>query len=405
MIGETYFVSMSNPIAESTPRVYFPSLNGLRFIAALLVIVHHIEQIKSSYGIDNHWSSGFIQIIGEQGVSLFFVLSGFLITYLLLEEEKQTRTIKLKDFYVRRILRIWPLYFFIGFLGLVVLPRIPLFILPDMGLDIWYRHYWQKVILFIFFLPNLLPFYGGIIPYASQTWSIGTEEQFYLIWPLLLRNIRRYRIGLMLLIIAGYIITARALWSSHTDFLPFKYYISGFWSLFNIDLMAIGGLLAILLHGRHKFLKYLSNNLVFYSSLILVCYMLINAFTIQHIYKETYGVLYGIIILNFASNPNIHFNLEAGVFKYLGKISYGLYMYHPIAIVLTIALVTWMGMANNLLIYAGSLALTFSIAGLSYKYFESFFLNLKLNYSTVRSGDDISADQKEPRQFKRTIPE
>lgn len=403
MVRETNDLTMSNSSAKPTPRVYFPSLNGLRFIAALLVIVHHIEQIKASYGLPSRWNSGFIQIIGEQGVSLFFVLSGFLITYLLLEEEKQTGTIHLKDFYIRRILRIWPLYFFLGFLALIVLPRIPMFILPDTGLDIWYRHYWQKVILFIFFLPNLLPFYGGSIPYASQTWSIGTEEQFYLMWPLLMRNIKKYRIALMLLIIAGYIFTARALWSSHTDFLPFKYYISGFWSLFNIDLMAIGGLLAILLHVQHKFLKYISNNIVFYASLILVCYMLVNAFMVQHIYKETYGLLYGILILNFASNPNIHFNLEAGIFKYLGKISYGLYMYHPIAIVLAITLGTWIGLTNNFFIYTASFIIIVMIASLSYKYFESFFLNLKLNYSTVRSGDDISSDPKEPGQLKKAI--
>lgn len=171
-------------------RVYFPSLNGLRFIVAFLVIIHHIEQIKAIYGIPNNWESGVIQILGEQGVSLFFVLSGFLITYLLLEEEKQTGTIKLKDFYVRRILRIWPLYFFTGFLALAVLPQIPMFIMPGYGHDFIYRHLGTKIVLFLFFLPNLMPFLGGIIPYASQTWSVGTEEQFYLIWPLLLKKIR-----------------------------------------------------------------------------------------------------------------------------------------------------------------------------------------------------------------------
>lgn len=394
-------MSDSHNPAAYTPRVYFPNLNGVRFMAAFLVIIHHIEQFKSMYGLDNKWNSGFIQIIGEQGVSLFFVLSGFLITYLLLEEEKQTGTIKLKDFYVRRILRIWPLYFFIGFLALAVLPQIPAFIMPGFDLDVVYRHFWTKIILFVFFLPNLLPFLGGIIPYASQTWSIGTEEQFYLMWPLLIKNIKKHRVVLMLAIIAGYIITARALWSSHTDFLPFKYYITGFWSLFNIDLMAIGGLLAILLHTQSKVLKFIRNNIVFYASLILVIYMLKEAFMIEHIYKETYAFLYGLIILNFASNPGIHFNLEAGIFKYLGKISYGLYMYHPIGIVLTMLLAKWTGLINDPFIYSVSLILTVSIASLSYKYFESFFLKLKLNYSTVRSGDDVRPESKEAVKLKK----
>ena len=397
-------MSESTGTAEHSAGVYFPNLNGLRFIAAFLVIIHHVEQIKSLYEIDNIWNSSFVQIIGEQGVVLFFVLSGFLITYLLLEEENRTGTIKIRNFYLRRILRIWPLYFFLGFLALAVLPQISLFVLPGYGHDVIYRHLSTKILLFTFFLPNLMPFLGGIIPYASQTWSIGTEEQFYLIWPWLMKNIRKYRIALMLAIILGYILTARALWSSHTDFLPFKYYISGFWSLFNIDCMAIGGFLAILLHTQNRFLKFFRNNIAFYASLLLVSYMLSKGVVIEHVYKETYAILFGIIILNFASNPNLHFNLEAGIFKYLGKISYGLYMYHPIAIALTVAAAISFKLPFNIFIYPVSVGLTVLLAGLSYKYFESVFLRVKLHYSTVRSGDDISSDQKESIKLRKAIP-
>jgi peptidoglycan/LPS O-acetylase OafA/YrhL len=394
-------MSESKRSNKKSGSVYFPNLNGLRFVAAFLVIIHHVEQTKSEYGIQNNWNSGFIQTIGEQGVVLFFVLSGFLITYLMLEEEKQTGAIKVKDFYLRRILRIWPLYFFIGFLSLAVLPRIPMFLSPAYDLDFVYRHLTQKIILFIFFLPNLLPFLGGIIPYASQTWSIGTEEQFYLVWPLLMKNIKKYRIALMIFIIFGYILTARALWSSHTDFLPFKYYIRGFWSLFNIDCMAIGGLLAILLHTQNKNLKLFRNNYIFYASIILVSFMLYRGIHIEHVYKETYAVLFGIIILNFAANPNIHINLETRIFNYLGKISYGLYIYHPIGIVLAINLAMLIGMANNYIIYPLSIVLSVLLAGLSYRYFESFFLKFKLNFSTIRSGDEVPTEGKETISMKK----
>ncbi|GHT66178.1 hypothetical protein AGMMS50239_27220 [Bacteroidia bacterium] len=88
-------------------KIYFPNLNGLRFIAALMVIVCHLEQFLFIFGYANHWSS--VSILGTLGVQLFFVLSGFLITYLLLSEENKTKTISIKDFYIRRILRIWPL--------------------------------------------------------------------------------------------------------------------------------------------------------------------------------------------------------------------------------------------------------------------------------------------------------
>src|SRR5215510_7923630 len=194
-------------------RVFFPNLNGLRFIAALMVIIHHVEQYKSIYGLPNNFSSTTIQIFGELGVVLFFVLSGFLITYLLLEEERQTNTIVIRNFYVRRILRIWPLYFLIVILALAVFPNIPLFILPDYDRAKVYSHLAGKIFLYLFFLPNLVSPLFGIVPYASLTWSIGTEEQFYLTWPALLKNIKKYRLLLMFVIVFGYLLFARALYS------------------------------------------------------------------------------------------------------------------------------------------------------------------------------------------------
>lgn len=380
--------------SEYRGRVYFPNLDGLRFIAALLVIIHHVEQLKSMYGIPNHWGSAFVQIIGEQGVVLFFVLSGFLITYLLMEEEKTAGTIRVRDFYLRRVLRIWPLYFFIVIISLLILPRIPMFVLPGYDNEYVYRHLLKKILLFLFFLPNLVSPLAGIVPYAAQTWSIGTEEQFYLAWPVVMKHIKKHRIVLMLLIIFGYIFVARALYSSRTDFLPFKGYINTFWLVFNIDCMAIGGFFAILLHSKHKFLKYFNNNFVFYASLIIVSYMLSKGVNIQHIYKESYALFFGLLILNFASNPNIHIKLETGFLKYLGKISYGLYMYHPIGIVLALAILRSTGILTDYVIYPLSLAFAIGIAALSYEYFESFFLRFKRNYSTVKSGDDALIKQK-----------
>ena len=373
--------------SEHKARVYFPNLDGLRFVAVLLVFIHHVEQLKSIYGAPSHWGSPFVRSIGEQGVVLFFVLSGFLITYLLLEEEKTTGTIRVKNFYVRRILRIWPLYFFIVFLALAILPKIPMFVLPDYDNEYVYRHLLKKVLLFLFFLPNLVSPLAGIVPYAAQTWSIGTEEQFYLAWPVVMKHIKKHRIALMLLIIFGYILVARALWSSHSDFLPFKGYINTFWLVFNIDCMAIGGFFAILLHSKNRFLKYVNNNYVFYSSLIVVSYMLSKWIKIEHLYKESYALFFGLIILNLAANPNIHIKLEAGFIKYLGKISYGLYMYHPIGIVLALTFLRSAGLLSDYVIYPLGLALSIAIAALSYEYFESFFLNLKTKYSTVKSGD------------------
>ena len=93
-------------------KFYFRNLDGIRFIGALMVIIHHIEQNKSVFGIRNAWTNSVIQSIGPLGVNLFFTLSGFLITYLLIHEYNSNKAIDIKSFYIRRILRIWHCIFY-----------------------------------------------------------------------------------------------------------------------------------------------------------------------------------------------------------------------------------------------------------------------------------------------------
>mgnify|MGYP000751166612 CR=1 FL=1 len=112
-------------MAQAASPIYFKGFNGVRFIAASAVIVHHIEEYKAVYlfGRDDLWARPFVYQLGRLGVALFFVLSGFLITYLLLAEKQKTGTIAIRKFYIRRVLRIWPLYFLIvGFVGLATDP-------------------------------------------------------------------------------------------------------------------------------------------------------------------------------------------------------------------------------------------------------------------------------------------
>lgn len=383
--------------AFNADRIYFPNLNGLRFIAAFAVIIHHIEQQKSDFSLPNSFGNSTIQLFGELGVILFFVLSGFLITYLLLEEEKNTTTIGIQNFYIRRILRIWPLYFLIVILGLIILPNIHLFDIPGYEKATVYRNLLGKIALYIFFLPNLVSPLLGIVPFSAHTWSIGTEEQFYLTWPVILKSIRKFRLPLMFMIIAGYLLVARALYSSRTDFLPSKEALFEFWPLFNIDCMAIGGFYALMLHTKNPMLRFFQNKYIFYFSLAFVILLIgkgvyfpilyVNHLKFQYFYKEFYAFWFGIIILNFASNPEIPFNLEAKPLKYLGKISYGLYMYQPIGIALAFHIALFIPGIFNLTLYILSIAFTVGIAALSYKYFEGYFLRFKRKFSIIASGE------------------
>ena len=171
---------------SSAAKIYFPNLNGLRFIAAFFVIINHTEQLKRNFGLGDVVSP-FAKICGKLGVMLFFVLSGFLITYLLLSEEKKFKNINSKKFYVRRFLRIAPLYFLIVFTVYFIIQKFSFWEIPKMPNPIK-DNFFETLLLHIVFLPNLVTAIYGFLPYIAPAWSVGTEEQVYLIWPFLLKK-------------------------------------------------------------------------------------------------------------------------------------------------------------------------------------------------------------------------
>lgn len=111
--------------------VFYKNLNSIRFIAASLVIVHHIEQLKFLNGLDNFSGKSIIFLFGKLGVNIFFVLSGFLITSLLLIEKEKFQKVDIGKFYMRRVLRIWPLYFLIVLTSVFVIPEITSLNIPQ----------------------------------------------------------------------------------------------------------------------------------------------------------------------------------------------------------------------------------------------------------------------------------
>ncbi len=362
-------------------KIYFPNLNGLRFFAALFVIIHHIEQFKQILGIKNYTHQNYIRVLGQAGVILFFVLSGFLITYLLLVEDFKTNTINIKGFYIRRALRIWPLYFFIILLGFFVFPYIHVFQIPSWSNHI-FDNFKTKLLLFIFFLPNLASFLYTPMPYISQTWSVGLEEQFYIIWPILIKKVINKK-ALFLLVILFYTIIKIICYILIDKLMIKNDAVTGlrilFETLFTFDYMAIGGIFAYLLFKNSKVLKLIYN---IYSQIIVVILLLLFFFSgfyipIISIHAEICAILIGLLILNLAANPKSIINLEYNIFNYLGKISFGLYIFHPIAIIATLKCLGYFKINNLFLTYFSSIGLSVVLASLSYKYFESYFIKKK----------------------------
>ena len=386
---------------SATDRIYFKGLNELRAFAALGVIWHHIELYKYRDGIQSLYHThfrGLISGLGHNGVNLFFVLSGFLITYLLLIENERSGTVHVRNFYIRRILRIWPLYYLIVLFSLFVIPLIAnafeifksethyyslIQALPD--------HFATKLALLLFILPNfvLLLKFKPIVG-ASQSWSIGVEEQFYYLWPWVMRKFQKRTIILICLI---WPLKLLLVWATHFGGtiwqLPVLKFFSKWLVNFQIELMSLGGLGAILLHiYRYKMMAFLQD---FRIKLIILAGIAI--FLNLHFYQSHFvlGFFFCLLILSTTISGGI--NVNNAMLSYLGKISYGLYMYHPIVMFLIFPQIHRLGISNiyfyNILVYVSVLLMTVLVSHLSFRYFENYFTNLKDKFAIVKSTSSL----------------
>jgi peptidoglycan/LPS O-acetylase OafA/YrhL len=366
-------------------KLYFPNLNGLRFIAAFFVIINHVEQLKVFYYLGDGVVSNFAKIIGKLGVMLFFVLSGFLITYLLLTEERLLGVIHTKKFYIRRFLKILPLYLLIIVLVFFIFQQFSFWNIPRLTNPI-NDNFSVILLLHVFFIPNVATAVYGFIPYVAQAWSIGTEEQSYLIWPVILKRFKEHRLGLMIGIVVFHFIIRIFLSDRFFIQMPYREILYKFWMHFNIDSIAIGSIFAIFLINKNQVLKYILNINFFYLIVVITLALLFNAIKVPYFHYNFYSVLFGIIIINLAVNKKLKNILEWNVINYLGKISYGIYMYHFIVLIPVLMLASKINLNNNVIIYTLVLVITIAISSFSYHYFETFFLKRKVKYSFIKSG-------------------
>lgn len=367
--------------------LFFPNLNGVRFIAAFWVIVHHIEQYKEKFGYDNQlFYTRFIRMIGPLGVFLFFVLSGFLITSLLLVEKERTKTINIKNFYVRRVLRIWPLYYFTVFLGLFILPHISYLNISGES-ELIKVDFTEKLILYLLILPNIVTGVFKHIPYLSQNWSIGVEEQFYYFWPWIIRQTKASKLLIIMILLFTFFYITRSLTVLYMPENGLWKYLNEFIKSLRITCMILGAIGAYFTYFQldSKYVQFTFHKgfqVFLYVTLIL---MLAFGVYLPGINQEVYALIFTLILMNLAKNPNSILSLENSIFNYLGKISYGMYMYHTIAVVIGVKISHSFG-NSNFVSYPISYILTIIMAGLSYQYFEKPFLKIKEKFTTVKSG-------------------
>jgi peptidoglycan/LPS O-acetylase OafA/YrhL len=383
-------------------RIYFPGLNGLRFLAASAVIITHVELLKGVLGLPNNWTNPVLFNLGGLGVYFFFVLSGFLITYLLLSEKKISGHISIKKFYLRRIFRIWPIYYLLVLLAFFVFPHIPILHLDYF--DRMLQHdFYIKLILFLLIFPNLaLAIYPhASVPHAGHSWSIGVEEQFYIVWPWIIRKARNI---LRTIIFIGIgIVVFKMLVLAACHFFPASrtlQVVKEFVAMTKMECMAIGGAGACIMFGKmERWIKIIYNpwvQAVSYAVIPLLIYFL--PASLQDGEHILFSFAFLVIIINVATNPSSFLKLENRALNFLGTISYGMYMYHMFVIVLVIRLTTYSGVkgivTQNIFYYSGSFLGTILVSAISYYFFEKYFLRLNRRSKVVESGFDPNTPAK-----------
>ncbi len=368
-----------------TRPVHFPGLNGLRAIAALAVVFAHITDELPAFGLNayvfgqNADGNPKATLLAGYGVSIFFALSGFLITYLLLEEKK-VQAINIRNFYMRRILRIWPLYY--TYLAAALITAI-VFKGPVE---------WSTVTLYVFLSANVPFILHTGIPLLIHYWSLGVEEQFYAFWPWIVRNTRKVmRTAVIICVSLILLKCAIRLADLHYGSLRIWYDII---HVTRFHCMLMGAIGAMLYADRSAWFLHVTTNWPVQSvAWIIVILAAVNKFHIASVLdNEIISAVTVTLIMGQIHPPNRIINLETGLFDFLGKISYGLYVIHPLLIFYLSQLIHFDNPdnpVNYILVFVWCYSLTIGIAWISYLWWERPFLNKKLKYTTVANADSI----------------
>jgi peptidoglycan/LPS O-acetylase OafA/YrhL len=373
-------------------KVYFQNLDVLRFIAAfMIVIIHWYGAMKGWYGLPKLMRGNFpyeanktwsyveraIDNFGY-GVDIFFLISGFLITYLLLTEKEKNGRISLRDFYIRRTLRIWPLYYFLIAIGPFLVR--------------WTHSTPQPNYLAqVFFVGNFDQIRTGqwIFPF-SHFWSIHIEEHFYLVWPFLVAFIPTRRLPFVFSLVIFISIMFRLILYMLDNH---NYYLFYLHSLSRLDVLAIGALLA----WRHYKKPWVVN---IPGPIRILIYALIVALfctDVFYIYSSVTDVTFkkyfylGLITLAMGSflfgTNNKLAPKKKNIFHYFGKVSYGMYMYNNILVNVVIIkiMAPVLHSVSPVIFSMVYFPLCFIVPILSYELLEKPFLKLKSRFEIIKT--------------------
>jgi peptidoglycan/LPS O-acetylase OafA/YrhL len=353
-------------------KIHLKGLNGLRAIAAISVVMSHTG--VAEFGLVQTLSTSF----AKYAVTIFFALSGFLITYLLFTEKKKTG-IDIKKFYIRRVLRIWPLYFTYLLAAVITIYFFNPGKLPG------------SLAYYIFFAANIPTLLDSHLPHLSHYWTLGIEEQFYLFWPWIVKKADRVLRALIIFTIA-FIIVKIFFWYIYAHPGNTKpLYIN---SILRFECMSFGGIAAILcIQGHRLFLRVVTHRVTEILCWIGLLAMIIDKYLVPQSLSLDLAALIAVgLIVNLSFNKKPLISFENRFFDLLGRLSYGIYIIHPLVIfyfAMALSHFKTGAAIRPFVVYGGTILLTILIAWLSYEFFEKGFLRLKDRYATVKNSDSM----------------
>ncbi|MCF8297217.1 MAG: acyltransferase [Saprospiraceae bacterium] len=375
---------------KHSDHIYFEHLDVVRFVAAfMIVIVHSYEAWCGWFGQLGILTGGtykeltkngiyvdqFLRNMGI-GVDIFFLLSGFLITYILLEEKKRHHRVHIGKFLIRRTLRIWPLYFF-----LIIITPI---------LILWVDSPAPNYLANIFFVGNfeIIQTEQWIYPYA-HFWSICIEEHFYLVWPFIIAFVPKKRLILVFTILILTSILFR-IYSGAT--MQYPYFTAYLHTLSRMDVLVMGAVGAYF-YSENPFIFNLNK-----SVRIALIFLLILALSLEPIglwnslfsigFKKFFYIgIIAVLLLDFNFNNSFkHFLPRKSIIHYFGKISYGIYMYHNILLLVIIKKIMWHFQIHNIwAFFLISFSLCIIIPIISYELFEKHILKLNRKFRIIKT--------------------
>jgi peptidoglycan/LPS O-acetylase OafA/YrhL len=373
---------------------YHENLDGLRGISAMMIVVFHFYTIKGGFYSDVFWArdnSFWRQVTSmtQHGVSLFFVLSGFLITRILLKAKSEDHY--LQTFYLKRLLRIAPLYYLFLIIWFYVLPLL-------LGESITPVRDQLPGFLYV---QNIWTTFNIHQSAPGHFWSLAIEEHFYLAWPMVVYFMPFRKLPQVIGITIGSVIIINyamvCLGYDTHDF-----------TLTRVDQILMGALLCTWEAGRvvrRRRSKYGKLEILLLIPLLVLIYAIsAQVVIIREILKYTIiGAIFLVLIayvLTIERSSPLNKILTNAPMQYFGRISYGIYVWHPLVLILMFRFFVTTIIEVDLIL---AMLFTIIISHISYFYFEVMFLKMKSSVELMLISRSVfSHDQSRPKRRRRT---